>query len=298
MAQRTWLAGLVAVALALTWAAWFWAKPQPGAPSTAATREDPALPGATTQNGARNPSVAPLAPSGTDSNAPLSHVPSVLADLDPRTLDPEDVWLILESKACRPSQRNNAANVLLNRKDARLTGRLLQMLADTQECVTWRAYCVQFLRGCQEQEPRQAVLETLFQTCAAPEPEIASAALWNLTLLSVPTVGPSVLSADERQRIVQTTLDALHKSECGEQLRAASIQSAGRLRLPEALPALRALAVQEETSAALRTRSIAALGLLKDRASEPVLRKLLESPNARIQDAARVALKELGQEKP
>ena len=54
-----------------------------------------------------------------------------------------------------PTTRNDAANRLLNQGDRQLAGRLIRMLRDKTEDLTWRNYCIQFLRGCYEQQTKQ-----------------------------------------------------------------------------------------------------------------------------------------------
>jgi hypothetical protein len=116
-----------------------------------------------------------------------------------------------------PATRNDAANRLLNSGDPLLAGKLVSMLRDKAENLTWRNYCVQFLRGCYEQEAtrtaspsgsslksgtgdgsgekeakksdrlsNQKVADALFEASEYPEPELSSCGIWSLAQLASP----------------------------------------------------------------------------------------------------------------
>jgi hypothetical protein len=109
---------------------------------------------------------------------------------------------LLRDRLSPPTARNTAANRLLNERDPKLAGELIRMLKDETESVTWRNYCVQFLRGCYEQMEgetgrrgdgekrptgRAEILAVLLETCQNPKPELSSCVLWSLAQLAAPT---------------------------------------------------------------------------------------------------------------
>jgi hypothetical protein len=65
---------------------------------------------------------------------------------------------------------------LLRERDPRLAGELIRMLNDETENLTWRNYCVQFLRSSYEQDQQPEVLKALEDTCRHKLPELSSCA--------------------------------------------------------------------------------------------------------------------------
>jgi len=102
---------------------------------------------------------------------------------------------VIGGRSKSPTDRNVAADELLRMREPRLPAELIRMLRDETENLTWRNYCVQFLRSCYEQDPQPVVLEALEDTCQHRLPELSSCALWSLAQLAVPrpwaaTIGP------------------------------------------------------------------------------------------------------------
>ena len=210
-----------------------------------------------------------------------------------------------------PTTRNNAANRLLNQRDPQLAGELIRMLKDETESVTWRNYCVQFLRGCYEQKQEPVVLETLLETCQNPKPELSSCGLWSLAQLAAPTTardrgqgiggreqqGNSLLPSEATAKVKELALAALRDEKAHLLVRTGGAQSCGRMGLTEAAPELRKLAESPQTDISLRTVAIAGLGQLKDEESRPLLTTLCADQSARVRQAAEMALKRLDQAK-
>ena len=216
---------------------------------------------------------------------------------------------IIRDRAFADVTRNNAANRLLNERDPKLAGELIRMLKDETESVTWRNYCVQFLRGCYEQKQEPVVLETLLETCRNPKPELSSCALWSLAQLAAPTaptppnaVGKadpkdacarSLLPLEATAKAKELALAALRDEKAHLLVRTGGAQSCAHMGLTEAAPELRKLAESPQTDISLRTVAIAGLGQLKDEDSRPLLTTLCEDQSARIRQAAQMALKRL-----
>jgi hypothetical protein len=117
---------------------------------------------------------------------------------DVEAIDAAGLRKVLGDASYSPTTRNDAANRLLRERDPRLAGELIRMLNDETEDLTWRNYCVQFLRSCYEQDQQPEVLKALEDTCQHKLPELSSCALWGLAQLAVSrpwmaSVGPDHL---------------------------------------------------------------------------------------------------------
>jgi hypothetical protein len=111
-------------------------------------------------------------------------------------LDVPGLRKVLGDPAYSPTTRNDAANRLLRERDPRLAGELIRMLNDETEDLTWRNYCVQFVRSCYEQDQQPQVLKALEDTCRHKLPELSSCALWGLAQLAVPRPWMATAGAD------------------------------------------------------------------------------------------------------
>jgi hypothetical protein len=94
-------------------------------------------------------------------------------------------WLLFEQTA-HETVRNDAANVLLKAKDAKLPGALCAMLRDKAQTPTWRNYCVQHLAvGYEQGAGQKEVLEEMFRAATADEaPEVREVCLYQLGRLA------------------------------------------------------------------------------------------------------------------
>ena len=237
----------------------------------------------------------------------------------------QDLRAIVSNPDCSPTARNNAANRLLNERDAKLAAELIRMLKDETESVTWRNYCVQFLRGCYQQKQEPVVIEALLGTCQSPTPELSSCALWSLAQLAAPTAltraplpggegegtlprpplnaegengrhdacATSLLPPEATARVKELALAALRDEKAHLLVRTGGAQSCARMGLAESAPELRKLAESPQTDISLRTVAIAGLGQLKDKESRPLLTSLCADKTARIRQAAQMALQRL-----
>lgn len=206
-----------------------------------------------------------------------------------------DLFAVVQDRERSPTERNNAANELLNHRDTRLASQLVRMTRDETDTVAWRNYCVQFLRGCYDQQPDPEVLGTIYWACKVREPEISSCAIWSLAQLAKPSLDPTRLSEVERNRCRDIALAALNDESAHFLVRTAGAQSCARIGTKEALPALRKLVQSEIGELSLRVVAIAALGGLKDAESIPILKDLELSKNPRLAKAAQGALKAIGE---
>jgi len=226
---------------------------------------------------------------------------------------------IVTDRSYTPTTRNDAANRLLNRGDRQLAGRLIRMLRDETEDLTWRNYCIQFLRGCYEQQTKQPtttwgvsrdeILAALFEGCAYSEPELSSCAIWSLAQLASPKpwanrvpgaakLNAPLLPEEAETRIKRLALEALRDPKGHLLVRTGGAQSCARMGQTEAAPDLRKIATDDQAGLSIRTVAIAGLGQLKDEASRDLLTRLANDPSPRLKQAAQMALKRLGTTTP
>jgi hypothetical protein len=126
-----------------------------------------------------------------------------MAEVD--AVSPNRLASILHDPNYSFTTRNDAANRLLRERDPRLAGELIRMLNDEKENLTWRNYCVQFLRSCEKREKQPEVLKALEDTCRHRLPELSSCALWGLAQLAVPRPWKATVVADHLPMFDQLT---------------------------------------------------------------------------------------------
>jgi hypothetical protein len=181
--------------------------------------------------------VSPIKPEEPKTGEQAREAPLRTADI-PRL--PNDALLSLVCNSCyTPTTRNDAANRLLNSGDLLLSGKLVSMLRDKLENVAWRNYCIQFLRGCYEQEAtrfgnsagnsapktgggvegggkseksvrlsNEAICAALLEASEYPEPELSSCAIWSLAQLAAPKPWASTMPGAARLNASLLAADA------------------------------------------------------------------------------------------
>jgi HEAT repeat protein len=205
-------------------------------------------------------------------------------------LSVKELYVVLATQDYGARMRNDAANLLLNKRHPELAGKLMKMLNDRSEARRWRNYCVQLLAASFEQRADKAVLAALFRATVDNVPEVSSCAVWSLAVLAAPSSGKLLLTREEISRVQVAARRGLREDKRHYLERIAGAQSCGRLGLSDMLPVLRKLADSEDTILAFRVVCVAALGQLEDTESRVLLKSLATSPEIRVRRAAWVAL--------
>lgn len=268
---------------------------------SAAMRARPAVPAAAPSAAAGRPAapiaVAPAAPA----DDPLAGFAQwtqprrmqVLAKLseDPR-LDERTIAFLgaeLGDRSLDASSRNNIANVLIaqDAKDPALAQRLMAMVDDPAESLTWRDYALQHLvRTVPFSPDPQAItakLVALSAKGATGEGTLPGTAL--LQLAQLQRTGAVTLGDDYAKAVATMATDP----RVGLENRMSAVGLIGQCGLKAQAPTVRTLVAQAKEPALVRV-ALATLGLVGDASDVPLLEKYLTDPNQAVALAAKGAL--------
>jgi HEAT repeat protein len=237
------------------------------------------------------------APAGVNSSGelqPAAEVPrEVLEEQAIFALPVAALYEVLADRKRTERERNDAANVLLSRRDEALAPALMRMFGDPTESERWRHYCLQLLTSCYTQRPRPEIVAT-YKRAVTEEPRALKAcALLCLAELAEDSVEEPRLDAASVAWARRECLGALGDESADAEVRAAAAHACASLKLGEAVPTLLVLAGTEDAVVALRSAAIAALAKLDAAQAKPLLQRLIESPNPRIRAVSEHALSRL-----
>jgi HEAT repeat protein len=201
---------------------------------------------------------------------------------------------LLTRKTEDPSLRHHAGLKLIGWQDREAREAITTMAFDESESPLWRNYCVQFLHDIYVQAPSPAGLEALFKAAGSDTAEVRSCAIWGLARIATNPALPVSANETFRGQVAEIALAALACESVV--LRTAGVQACARLRLEQALPAIRGFATNPPRPGGrfLQLASIACLADYPRESTEGLLRQLAASPEKDVKRAAISALGKLG----
>ena len=172
-----------------------------------------------------------------------------------------------------------------------LAGLLLEMYRDNTMDIIWRDYCLQFFGKWYPRAPRNQWREEMADELWLALREgrrgrLAGTAASQLAFLS------GKYPAFPQEKVAARCLEALLSPDCAVVSQVALLQACAELGCAGALPFARSLA-ENGRDAIARASAIAAVGMLGDASDIPLLERLAESNDMRVNRPAAAALARL-----